>query len=235
MELNDTLRVPLAPAVVREALDDLALLRASFDHCESFVKLAHGEFALTITVPLGPLRARYDVRAHSASEQGDAEGQPRRVINFKARADGLGALRGQAELMLLPDGADADATRIEYVVWTTASGPLAELPTRQIENALREWADDFFREFCAVVQAKHGLVPNRARSSAQRRQHVFLRPASLMAAAKRPLPHLGGALSGRAASALHHRESGPLPVWAWAAIIVFVALLLYAARWINGA
>ncbi|AFQ47268.1 CoxG family protein [Burkholderia cepacia] len=234
MELNDTLRVPLAPAVVREALEDLALLRASFDHCESFVKLAHGEFALTITVPLGPLRARYDVRAHSASEQGDAEGQPRRVLSFKARADGLGALRGQVELVLLPDD-DADATRIEYVVWTTASGPLAELPARQIENALHEWTDDFFREFCAVVQAKHGLVPNRARSSAQRRQHVFLRPASLMAAAKRPVPpHLGGALSGRAASALHHRESSPLPVWAWAAIILFVALLLYAAGWING-
>jgi carbon monoxide dehydrogenase subunit G len=53
MELNDTLRVPLAPAVVRDALEDLALLRASFDHCESFAKLAHGEFALTITVPLG--------------------------------------------------------------------------------------------------------------------------------------------------------------------------------------
>ena len=57
MELNDTLRIPLAPPVVREAFEDLALLRASFDHCESFVKLAHGEFALTITVPLGPLRA----------------------------------------------------------------------------------------------------------------------------------------------------------------------------------
>ena len=71
MELNDTLRIPLAPPVVREAFEDLALLRASFDHCESFVKLADGEFALTITVPLGPLRARYDVRAHAAAEQGD--------------------------------------------------------------------------------------------------------------------------------------------------------------------
>lgn len=119
--------------------------------------------------------------------------------------------------------------------WATASGPLAELPARQIENALREWTDDFFREFSAVVQAKHGLVPNRARTNAPRRQHVFLRPASLMAAAKRPLPHLGGALSGRAASVVHHRESGPLSGWAWAAIVVFVALLLYAARWINGA
>jgi hypothetical protein len=165
MELNDTLRVPLAPAVVRDALEDIALLRASFDHCESFAKLARGEFALTITVPLGPL---------------------------------------------------------------------AELPARQIENALREWADDFFREFCAVVQAKHGLAPNRARSAAPRRQHVFLRPASLMAATKRSLPpHLGSAFAGRAAGALHHRGSGALPVWAWAAMIVFVALLLYATRWIG--
>ncbi|HDR8953837.1 CoxG family protein [Burkholderia vietnamiensis] len=229
MELNDTLRVPLAPAVVRDALEDLALLRASFDHCESFAKLAHGEFALTITVPLGPLRARYDVRAHSASEQDDA----RRVISFKARADGFGALRGQVELALLP-GDDATTTQIDYVVWATASGPLAELPGRQIERALHQWTDDFFREFGAVVQAKHGLVPNRAASSAPRRQHVFLRPASLMAAAKRPLPHLGGALSGRAASAVQPRASGPLPLWAWAAIILFVAVLLYAARWING-
>jgi carbon monoxide dehydrogenase subunit G len=229
MELNDTLRVPLAPAVVRDALEDLALLRASFDHCESFAKLAHGEFALTITVPLGPLRARYDVRAHSAGQQDDA----RRVISFKARADGLGALRGQVELALLP-GDDATTTQIDYVVWATASGPLAELPGRQIERALHQWTDDFFREFGAVVQAKHGLVPNRAASSAPRRQHVFLRPASLMAAVKRPLPHLGGALSGRAASAVQPRASGPLPLWAWAAIILFVAVLLYAARWING-
>ncbi|AOI93216.1 carbon monoxide dehydrogenase [Burkholderia pseudomultivorans] len=234
MELNDTLSVSLAPAVVRDAFDDLALLRASFDHCESFAKLADGEFALTITVPLGPLRARYDVRVHVAGEQGDAEGQPRRVLNFKARADGLGVLRGQVELVLRPDG-DADATRIDYVVWATASGPLAELPARQIENALREWTDDFFREFCAVVQAKHGLAPNRARSAAPRRQHVFLRPAALTAATRRsPSPHLGGALGGRAASALHHREPGTVPVWAWAAMIVFVALLLYAARWFNG-
>ncbi|MBE0628668.1 MAG: carbon monoxide dehydrogenase, partial [Burkholderia vietnamiensis] len=155
MELNDTLRVPLAPAVVRDALEDLALLRASFDHCESFAKLAHGEFALTITVPLGPLRARYDVRAHSASGQDGA----RRVISFKARADGFGALRGQVELALLP-GDDATTTQIDYVVWATASGPLAELPGRQIERALHQWTDDFFREFGAVVQAKHGLVPN---------------------------------------------------------------------------
>ncbi|MGZ2745892.1 CoxG family protein [Burkholderia stagnalis] len=235
MELNDALRIPLAPSVVRESLEDIALLRASFDHCESFVELARGEYALTLTVPLGPLRARYDVRAHVAGEQGDAQGLPRRILNFKARADGLGALRGQIDIVLFPEAEDADATRVEYGVWATATGPLAELPARQIENALREWADDFFSEFCAVVQAKHGLAPNLARTSPQRRQHVFLRPASMAATAKRPsLQHLGNALTGRAASALPHRASGTVPVWAWAAMILFVALLLYAARWFNG-
>ncbi|MBN3821225.1 carbon monoxide dehydrogenase, partial [Paraburkholderia sp. Se-20369] len=126
MELNDALRIPLAPSVVRESLEDIALLRASFDHCESFVELARGEYALTLTVPLGPLRARYDVRAHVAGEHGDAEGLPRRILNFKARADGLGALRGQIEIVLIPEADDADATRVEYVLWATATGPLAE-------------------------------------------------------------------------------------------------------------
>ncbi|ENG0264630.1 carbon monoxide dehydrogenase, partial [Burkholderia multivorans] len=39
---------------------------------------------------------------------------------------------------------------------------------------------------------------------------------------------------GRAAGALHHRHTGPVPLWAWVAMIVFVALLLYVARWFNG-
>ncbi|EEE05747.1 carbon monoxide dehydrogenase [Burkholderia multivorans] len=234
MELNDTLCVALAPAVVRDALEDVALLRASVDHCESFVKRARDEFALTITVPHGTLRARYEVRVHVAAEHGDAEGRPRRMLGFHARAEGLGALRGQIDVVLAPDDAGG-ATCIEYRVWATATGPLAELPARQIENALRDCIDDFFREFCAIVQAKHGLAPNRARAAAPRRPHVFLRPAALTAAAKRPAsPHLAGASGGRAAGALHHRQAGPVPLWAWVAMIVFVALLLYVARWFNG-
>ncbi|WP_323122435.1 CoxG family protein [Burkholderia alba] len=233
MELNDALRIPLAPSVVWEALQDLALLRASLDHCESFTRLARSEYALTLTVPLGPLRAHYDVRAHVTGQRPGELGQIRRTLNFKARADGLGALRGQLDLVLSADDTD-DATRIEYVVWATASGPLAELPGRQIKNALHELADDFFTEFCAVVQAKHGLAPNLARGRPSRRQHVFLRPSALTGSGRRQPHHLAGALTGRAASALHHRESNTVPLWAWAAMIVFVALLLYVARWFNG-
>ncbi|MCC8394095.1 carbon monoxide dehydrogenase [Paraburkholderia sp. MMS20-SJTR3] len=247
MELNQAVRIPLAPAEVWDALQDLALLRASLDNCESLTRLAHGEYALTMTVPLGPLRARYEARAHVAGQDSGPADAQRRTINFKARAEGVGALRGQIEVRLRADdsahgGARERGTRIDYTIWATSSGPLAELPVRQLENALHQLADDFFTEFDGVVRAKHGTGPNRARGAAPRRQHVFLRPISLGAIARRTRIEHASALGGRAASASHswsqggsHHEPGPhvVPHWAWAGMIFVVALLLYLVRWIS--
>jgi carbon monoxide dehydrogenase subunit G len=251
MELNDALRIPLAPSDVWAALQDLALLRASLDNCESFVRLSHGEYALALTVPLGPLRAHYDVRAHVAGQDSGPADAQRRTINFKARAEGVGALRGQIEVRLRAEegahgGGRERSTRIEYTVWATASGPLAELPVRQLENALHRLAEDFFSEFNAVVRARHGQGPNRARGPGGHRQHVFLRPITLSGMSRRSRPEHGHTLGGRAASASQgvsrgvlpgasRRPAGPgvLPGWAWAAMIVLVALLLYVARWIS--
>lgn len=248
MELNDALRIPLVPSDVWDALQDLALLRASLDNCESFVRLASGEYAVTLTVPLGPLRARYEVRAHVANKHPNQSGSFQRALNFKARADGIGSLRGQIDVTLRADDAGPSkepGTRIDYSIWAAMTGPLAELPTRQLENALHELADDFFTEFCAVVQAKHGQGPNEARGTHTRRQHVFLRPINLggMARRARTNDH-GNALTGRATSTLFgartaHSVPRPeptphaMPNWAWAAMIFLVALLLYAAHWFT--
>ncbi|MFL9873235.1 CoxG family protein [Paraburkholderia megapolitana] len=250
MELNDALRIPLALSDVRDALQDIALLRASLDNCESFNRLGHGEYALTLTVPLGPLRARYQVRAHVASDDGTTADVSRRTLNFKARADGIGALRGQIGVTLRAGDSAADpakdpGTRIDYSVWATLTGPLTELPARQIENALHELADDFFTEFCAVVQAKHGQGPNRARGVPHRRQHVFLRPIGFSGAIRRaraatdrgvaPGGRVAPLLGARASHGVSHREPDPhgVPNWAWAAMIFFVALLLYGAHWLS--
>ncbi|MDQ7975775.1 SRPBCC domain-containing protein [Paraburkholderia sp. SARCC-3016] len=242
MELTNALRVPLAQSEVWDAMQDLALLRASLDNCESFTRLAGGEYALTLTVPLGPLRAHYEVRAHVASDNGTAPDRPHRTLNFKARAGGVGSLRGQIDVALRADDEASDkapSTRIDYSVWATSTGPLAELPARQIENALHELADDFFTEFCAVVQAKHGQGPNQSRGTQPRRQHVFLRPISLAGVARRTRHDHGGALTGRAmhstfaARAHHDHTPHVVPHWAWAAMIFFVALLLYVARWFS--
>ncbi|MGN6665533.1 MAG: CoxG family protein [Trinickia sp.] len=257
MELTDALRVPLAPSAVRDALQDIALLRASLENCEALNKLPTGEYALTLTVPLGPLRARYEVRAHLASlEARLATGAPdgagdslHRTLNFKACAMGVGSLRGQIDVMLGADGpvgesGEAGATRIDYSVWATLTGPLAGLPPRQIESALHDLADDFFAEFCAVIEAKHGMRANRA-TGGTRRQHIFLRPINIAGLGRKNWEHTAAAaLAGRAAGTLvsprgaqglHRAASSPqaMPVWAWVVIVVLVAALLYASRWLG--
>lgn len=260
MELTDALRIPLAPSAVRDALRDIALLRASLENCEAFSRLPSGEYALTLTVPLGPLRARYDVRAHLAGAQArpadegpetEAETALHRTLNFKACATGVGSLRGQIDIMLGGEGAQSgqreapsepNETRIDYSVWATLTGPLAELPPRQIENALHELADDFFAEFCAVVEAKYGKRANRAPGAA-RRQHVFLRPINLAGLGRKSWDHdAAAALGGRAAGTLAslrghglHRASSPqaMPTWVWVAVVVLVAVLLYVSHWFG--
>jgi len=80
--------------------------------------------ALTLTVPLGPLRAHYEVRAHVASDNGTAADKPHRTLNFKARAGGVGSLRGQIDVALRADDEASDkepSTRIDYSVWATST------------------------------------------------------------------------------------------------------------------
>ncbi|WP_250471384.1 SRPBCC domain-containing protein [Caballeronia sp. GAFFF1] len=258
MEVTEALRVPLEPAHVEDALGDLALLRASLDNCESFTRTPAGEYALTLFVPLGALRARYEVRAHPAgrTRQGDPEQDDdrayARTLSFKARGEGVGSLRGQIAVALNP-GDGGESTWIDYTVWATVSGPLAGLPARQVENALREGADDFFAEFCEVVRAKHGLPSMRAAGDRARR-HVFLRPGGMSAAFSRRAGATARAVHGAPGDAAptgvlrhrlgghpfahrerhHNHEHDPhpfgLPGWAWAAMLVLVALLAFFAE-----
>lgn len=249
MEVTDALRVPLERSQVREALGDLALVRASIDHCEALLRLPSGEYALTLTVPLGALRSRYEIRAHTAGatrslrQQEDEIDADTQTISFKARGEGVGSLRGQIAVMLQPDGS-GQSTWIEYTVWATLAGPLTELPSRQIENALREVADDFFAEFCEVVRAKHGQPAVSVENPPVSRRHVFLRPITLSAAFAR---HAGaGNQETRDAAAvsigglLRHRLPGQtprtsepahtLPMWAWAVMIGCVVVIYFIAQ-----
>lgn len=255
MEMTDAVRICLAPSAVAHALSDPALVRASLENCETFSRLPDGEFLLTLTVPVGPLRGRYDVRLHISEGDAtpDCPAEPgafralRRVINFKAGAAGVGSLRGQVEIALDGEVPAAEqhasgagpTTRIDYAIWTTLTGPLAGLPLGQVENALQALAEDFFAEFAAVVEAKHGKRPNRATAGGwSRRQHVFLRPISLAGLAHRkgrnetatpsPPGRLIGLLLGqRGTHGLDRREPRAMPVWAWALAIVIVGTLLY--------
>ena len=247
MELNDALRIALAPSDVWDALQDLALLRASLDNCESFIRLAGGEYALTLMVPLGPLRARYEVRAHVASKNATEPGAPHRALNFKARAEGVGSLRGQIDVTLRPDetGAEQGAQHADRLFGVGHLGRTA----RGIADpsAGERTARAGLRFLHRVLRGRTG----QAWQGRTRTRHAQPSPACVSAADQpgrearrvRPNDHSGG-LSGRATSTLFgarashsvsHREPTPhaMPQWAWAVMILLVAVLMYAAHWFT--
>jgi carbon monoxide dehydrogenase subunit G len=298
MDLTDALRIPLGRSAVAEALRDGALLRASVENCESFARHPSGEYWLVVTVPVGTLRGRYEIRVHAANRDrgappvNDAQADnamPRsHTLSFKASAPGIGCLRGQIDIELADDALAANedecsesaerseraegapqspnspipgdflrggglppgrgtsfgagsflrgATRVQYAIWAALTGPLAQLAPGQVENALHAIAKNFFAEFSAVVVAKYGKGPNRARASHEPRQHVFLRPISVAGAARRPASHepleagarrLKGALAGRrSAPGLDRRALQIVGAWAWAAAFACGVALLY--------
>ncbi|MEK6426338.1 MAG: SRPBCC domain-containing protein [Burkholderia gladioli] len=235
MELNDALRIPLAPSDVWAALQDLALLRASAEHCDALTRLSADDYSLALTVPFGPLRARYTVRVHL---QPPAAGhRPRRTLLFIARTDGGGVLRGQLEVRLGAHRRDeAVSTRIHYAIRATAAGPLAELRYRQIEEGLLRFADDFFTEFSASLLARHGLAPNRA-TTGPRRRHVFRRPDGLSSALRRARAQsgFGGGLPGRGALTSEPGSGFGMagPPWVWLAVVAVVIVALALARWLD--
>lgn len=219
MELNDVLEVPLAPAALEAALREPALLRASLDRCEALERLAPHEFAATLVVPVGALRARYAVRAHVAAELAEPGAHQ---LDFIARADGFCAVRGRLELRVEP-GASGGA-RLAFTVWASPRGACAEWPARQFDHALRTIFNDFFADFRASVLAKHGLAPNRAACAVPRAPHVFLRPALAQEAP-------GGGVRTPA----EERAARRLPGWAWGALLVGLALFVFGIRWAGGA
>jgi carbon monoxide dehydrogenase subunit G len=309
MDLTDALRIPLGRSAVTEALRDGALLRASIENCESFARHPSGEYRLVVTVPVGTLRGRYEIRVHAANrdrgatpangEQAD-DAMPRsHTLSFKASAPGIGCLRGQIDVELADDALVANedecsesverpelakgapqppnspmpqssnlsipggdflrgvpqgdflrgapqgdflrgATRIQYEIWAALTGPLAELAPGLAEDALHAIAKNFFAEFSAVVVAKYGKGPNRARTSHEPRQHVFLRPISVAGAARRPAAHesletgtrrLRNALAGRrGAPGFDRRTPQILGAWAWTAAFACGVALLYVLR-----
>ena len=93
----------------------------------------------------------------------------------------------------------ATGCELSYTVHSTVGGKIAQLGQRLIDGAAKSLAEDFFRRFEEALQARY---PSAAAAA----------PASA-GTALQPMPKAGGGM----------------PTWAWAAIAVVVAAVIYMA------
>jgi hypothetical protein len=129
---------------VWEAINDPEILKACIPGCESLEKTSDTEMTATVTMKVGPVKARFtgEVRLENvvAPESYTLAGEGKGGI--------AGFAKGGADVKLteVPEG-----TLLSYDVKAQIGGKLAQLGSRLIDSTVKKLADQFFERFAAAV------------------------------------------------------------------------------------
>lgn len=204
VEFAHSHRFDAPPDAIWEALRSPAMLRACIDGCDAASR--HGaEFALTVRMPLGALRATARIRARVQL----AEQPTRATLVFHADDARAGAARGRIDVVLEAHGA---ATHVDMRLGASLSGPVAQLTARALNIGLQQIAADFCNELEALLRAQSGRGANRARPAGsgvravpRARAYDPVRPGTARAPAPGVLPARRRDV-GQAADAAGYRD-----------------------------
>jgi len=149
MDMSGEQRIPGTQQRVWDGLNDLDILKACIDGCESIERVSPTEHHLTLTAAVGPVKAKFKGKMHL--ENLDPPNSYR--IRFEGQGGVAGFAKGEAAVSLSQDGAD---TILAYKVHAQVGGKLAQIGSRLVDAAAAKVADDFFNAF------KRHLAPTQA-------------------------------------------------------------------------
>ena len=142
MELNGQQLIPATVDATWSGLNDPETLKACIAGCESIEKTGDDEYAIQMTVKIGPVNARFKGRLMLANLNPPAS----YTINFEGQGGVAGFGKGMADVRL----AEADAsTRLDYAARAQIGGKIAQIGSRLVDSAARKIADEFFSRFNA--------------------------------------------------------------------------------------
>ena|ERR1700690_642250 len=153
MELKGECRLDADRATAWAALNDTELLRACIPGCENITPTAEHAYELTISVAIGPVKARFKGRMTLT----DIVAPERYTINFEGQGGVAGFARGDAQVSL--QQVDAHATTLTYAATAQVGGKLAQLGSRLIDAAAIATTEKFFASFAGELAARSGAPP----------------------------------------------------------------------------
>ncbi|HTQ13992.1 MAG TPA: carbon monoxide dehydrogenase subunit G [Rhizomicrobium sp.] len=155
MDFSGRYTIPAPPDAVWTALNDPEVLRACVPGCQSLAKSGEDRFDATATLRIGPVKATF--KAGIVLSEMDP---PRRcVLKGEGQGGVAGFARGEAEVLLAPDG---DGTVLVYTAKATVGGRLAQIGQRLIDGAARQIADEFFSKFAARLSPQVAIEASEA-------------------------------------------------------------------------
>jgi uncharacterized protein len=145
LELTERFVVPAAADRVWKLLDDVPVVVGCMPGAEVTERVDDQTYNARLTIAVGPIRPKFDVRA--TIERDDAELEGRIDVNAVDKSGGSRA-RGQIVYKVAQEG---DATAVELVQNVTLSGPLAQFGrTGVIEDINAQMT----RQFAECLAAK---------------------------------------------------------------------------------
>lgn len=144
MQQSGEYRLAASRAEVWRALNDVNVLQACIDGCQSMQRIDEQRFEAAVKAKIGPVSATFATNIE-LSDLVPPESYTLSV-NVKGGAAGFGKGTARVEL-----AEDHDATIMRYTVDGTVGGKLAQIGSRLIDGATRKMTDDFFAQFSETV------------------------------------------------------------------------------------
>ncbi len=195
MELRGEVRLAAPREKVWAALNDPSVLARSIDGVERLEPVGENRFEGALLARIGPVRATFT----GTVELSDLDPPNGYTLSGEGKGGAAGFARGSAEVRL--EETEDGGTRLSYVARSQVGGRLAQLGTRLIEGAARGYAEGFFRNFKAIVEAPEAR-PDEGRE-----------PADASA-------------SDVEAALAEEERAGGIPPLVWAAVLSIVVILL---------
>jgi carbon monoxide dehydrogenase subunit G len=144
MDFTGRYLIPASPEAVWSAIQDPEILQTCIPGCESLDKTSDTTFEAKATVKIGPVKATFKGKVTL-----DQRDRPHRcVLKGEGQGGVAGFAKGEAEVLLTPEGAQ---TALTYTAKASIGGKLAQIGQRLIDGAAKQIADDFFSRFTAAL------------------------------------------------------------------------------------
>jgi uncharacterized protein len=138
-------RIAAPVETVWRALNDPEVLKDCIPGCETLEKTSDTEFAATVSLKIGPIKARFN----GAVELTNLNPPHSYTISGEGKGGVAGFAKGGADVALKEDG--AEATILTYEAKADVGGKMAQLGSRLIQSTSKKLASQFFADFNARV------------------------------------------------------------------------------------
>ncbi len=165
MRFEGEYRIPAAPDIVWQGLNDPEVLRRSIPGCESMERTGDNEFTATVAFGVGPISARFKGKVEIL----DPDPPHSYTIRGRGQGGAAGFASGGAKINLTPQD---DATQLSYVADADLGGRIASLGGRLIQTFAKKTTDDFFARFSNVVTGggqEEAALPQEVTDAAEQR------------------------------------------------------------------